>query len=130
MPELNRVIAIVESSILSTAEDLAEQWDVEGAGTGTFNEGAKLSDDGGASHTHSACNVLVSCIDLSIIEDFSSDYDLAGLADVLVYACEDRLGEGIVHYLDSGAWVQVGDGDFTDVILADAGLVRYETETI
>ena len=123
---------LVTTQIIQTLDSAAEAWDLGGDGAGTFAEGAPLSADGGDSITHRACNCLwdEDLIDLDyLLETFASTPAMT------VYRCQDRLGNGVVEKAnvlgaDAIEWSEVGEGDFVEIALQDAGLVRYETETI
>lgn len=125
MPDLKRLYVIADNSVLNAAEDAAVSWDVEGDGSGTFEQGARLSDDGGTSHTHSACNGLESCVDLTKVQEALTNTPLFS-----VYGCTDRLGNGTVYEYAGGTWTEVGTGDLETQALTDAGLDKYEAEPV
>jgi len=125
MSEIKRLYIIVANENLTAAETAAEDVDVTGIGTGSFEQGARLSEDGGDTHTHSAANVLRSCIDPQKATDF---YDTVPF--YAVYGCTDKLGEGDVYRFDGTGYVQVGTSDLESVALSDAGLTTYQTKAL
>ena len=127
-----RFYAIATSSIILTVDSAAEAWDLGGDGTGTFTEGAPLSNDGGQSITHRGCNCLWNT-DLIDIDFLLSTF--ASTPPMTIYRCQDRLGNGVVEKAnvlgaDAIEWNQIGNGDFVDIALQDAGLERYNTDSI
>lgn len=125
MPDLKRLYVIADNAVLSAAESNAVSWDVAGDGTGTFEQGARLSDDGGTTHTHSACNVLESCVDLPTVIEALTNTPLYEL-----YGCDDRLGQGTVYRRDQGTWTEIGTGDLETQALTDDGLDKYVTDAV
>lgn len=131
MIEIYRLYIIAANSILSSAEQSAINWDIEGDGTGTFQTGQPLSNDGGVSHTHSACNVLESCVDLPVV--FNA---LMNTPMLNAYGSDDRLGKGKVYKRNSGSpnnsgsWTQIGTGNIQTIALNDLGLDRYTTDDL
>jgi len=124
--EIERLYIIVHNDNLDAAETAAEEVDVEGIGTGSFKNGGVLSSDGGTTHTHSAANVLRSCIDTEKATEY---FDSVPFAEV--YGCTDKLGNGDVYRFDGTEYVgPVGTGDLQEVALDDAGLNTYETEPL
>ncbi|AFH22445.1 hypothetical protein OSG_eHP25_00120 [environmental Halophage eHP-25] len=125
-----RYFCIVNTSALATAESAAIEWDAEGNGAGTFEQGAPLSGDGGASVTHRACNTLGGPIDVQYLLD-----TFVSVSAMDVYRCDDDLGDGLVERADVlGAdayeWAEIGTGDLPDLALQDAGMQVYQTETV
>lgn len=124
-----RYFCIIDVSVLSVVENAAEEWSTSGDGAGTFEQGAPLSDDGGASITHRACNTLSGPIDAQrLLDAFVS----VGAMDV--YRCDDDLGNGLAERAevlgaDAYEWIEVGTGDLSDLALGDAGMEVYVTET-
>lgn len=130
MPTIRRLYAIVDTSVVDTADSRAAEWDLAGDGGSTFSNGAALSDDGGASITHRAMNCLDnpdegSIVDRSVLWDALANTPLFD-----VYGCDDRLGDGTVYRTSNGGWVEIGTGDLETVALADAGLEKYEAEPL
>jgi len=126
MPSVTRLYIIVHNDNLTAAETAAEEVDIAGIGTGSFKNGALLSNDGGTTHTHSAANVLRPCIDTQKATEF---FDSVPFSEV--YGCTDKLGEGDVYRFDGTEYTgPIGTGDLEDVALSDAGLDKYETETL
>lgn len=126
MPNIQRLFIIVATANLDAAETAAEEVDVEGIGTGSFADGAPLSADGGTTHTHSAANVLRSCIDPQKATEFFDTVPFDA-----VYGCTDKLGEGDVYRFDGTQYTgPIGTGDLESVALSDAGLTKYQTETL
>jgi hypothetical protein len=125
MPNIQRLYIIVATSNLDAAETAAGEVDAAGVGTGSFQDGAPLSSDGGTTHTHSAANVLRPCIDPQKATDF---YDTVPFD--AVYGCTDKLGEGDVYRFDGTGYVQVGTSDLESVALSDAGLTTYQTKAL
>jgi len=120
--EIERLYIIVANKNLTAAEAAAEEVDVAGIGTGSFKNGASLSNDGGDTHTHSAANVLRRCIDPQKATDF---YDRVPFD--AVYGCTDKFGQGDVYRFDGTEYVgPVGTGDLQEVALDDAELDTYE----
>jgi len=120
-----RYFSSVETTALNAAENTAKAWDTSGDGTGTFEEGAPLSDDGGSTITHRACNTLTSPIDTSrVLEAFTKTplYDL--------YRLDADLSPGTVERYDSTDWNEIGSGNLQEIVLSDAGLEIYNTDTI
>jgi hypothetical protein len=126
MPNIQRLYIIVHNNNFTAAETAAEEVDVAGIGTGSFQDGAVLSADGGTTHTHSAANVLRPCIDTDAATDF-----YASVPFDAVYGCTDKLGEGDVYRFDGTEYTgPIGTGDLESVALSDAGLDTYQTETL
>ena len=126
-----RYFCVVDVSFLAEAESAAVEWDVSGDGSTTFEQGARLSSDGGDSITHRACNTLVSPIDASVVVETLvavSAMDLYRLdKDLPVPGAVDKLN---VLGADAWEWNAVGNGDLQNLALSDAGLVIYETELV
>jgi hypothetical protein len=125
-----RYYCIVDTSALSAAESAAVEWDTSGDGTGTFEDGAPLSDDGGSTLTHRACNTLGGPIDVTYLLD-----TFVSVSAMSVYRCHDDLGNGLVERAevlgaDTYEWTEIGDGDLQTLALQDAGMVVYQTETV
>lgn len=129
MPTAARLYAIADTNIPSAAENAAVGWTVQGEGEGTFQNGARLSDDGGTTTTHRAANALQG--------DDGDLWDVSQLIDAFtntplfaLYASGDRLGTGTVYRRDSGQWTEIGTGDLETRALEDAGLVRVEADPL
>lgn len=130
MPTIRRIYAVVSTSNVSTADTRAQDWDLAGGGVDTFAGGARLSNDGGATLTHRAMNCLDnpaegSIIDRAILWDAFSNTPL-----LVVYGCDDRLGEGTVYVRDAGSWVEVASGHLAAVAKVEEGLTTYTTESL
>jgi len=126
MPNIQRIYIIVANANLSAAETAAEKLDVAGIGTGSFEQGARLSQDGGDTHTHSAANVLRSCMDT---QEATAFYDTVPFAEV--YGCTDKLGSGEVYRFDGTEYTgPIGTSDLESVALSDAGLTTYQTKAL
>jgi len=126
MPDIKRLYIIVHNDNLEAAETAAEEVDIAGIGTGLFAQGARLSEDGGTTHTHNAANVLRSCTDT---QKATAYYDSVPFE--AVYGCTDDLGNGDVYRFDGTRYAgPVGTGDLATLALDDAGLQRITPDPL
>ena len=122
--------------------------DPDAGGGSTFN-GARLSDDGGATPTHYACSTLID-VDyippgqggqtaLDVLDAFYATGHYKGYRIQRPDGDRSALLEGEVdvwrsaHLDDQGVpqpagWYSLGTGRLSDLALTDAGLVQYEDD--
>lgn len=125
MPETERLYIITDEAELAQAEEDAEAVDIAGVGTGSFAEGARLSNDGGDTVTHRAANVLRN----GGILDLAEAAARFGSGQYTVYGSTARIGEGRVWFWDGSEYSrEVGEGRLSDLALADAGLSKVDPE--